>query len=91
MITLVILCTCKQKVPIKLEEQYLHMYLITCSPSLIMYTIRLIMYLVIDVIDAIAEYYIYIPIYDYSSLGTVIIYQLDLFVCTINVLSSLYP
>ena len=55
-----------------------------------MYTIRLIMYLVIDVIDAIAEYYIYIPIYDYSTLGTVIIYQLDLFVCTINVLSSLY-
>ena len=43
-----------------------------------MYTIRLIMYLVIDVIDAIAEYYIYIPIYDYSSLGTVIIYLLDL-------------
>ena len=54
-----------------------------------MYTIRLIMYLVIDVIDAIAEYYIYIPIYDYSTLGTVIIYLLDL-LCTINVLSSLY-
>ena len=77
--------------PIKLEEQYLHMYLITCSLSLSLSLIMYIICLMYLVKDAIAEYYIYIPIYDYSSLGTVIIYQLDLFVCTINVLSSLYP